>query len=485
MLNATMLDKERKGGLPAFHLTRGLFLLLIVGGLVMFIVDEKLLSVNKNDQRMQQDKVPSTNASRPVIATPPTRKPDAIFGGQPLYLVHRQPPNSRVQCVSENFQGNAWLYRSCRFDYLCFDVETKEFVLHPSLHHQQLEEHSSREKKTFLSSEAAELMGGGAHAYWLQQGRGKWKPTIRNATNVTSYYMLSDDTVWISYFPLGDCNVGHQLWDNMLPIYTLLEIFGWTSPDTKLFLTTMPRRGGRQCDAFLDEFLPLMLGRGHSSLHVTTSLMIEQVAPHLNGSTSSTLVCAKHAASGMGWLTDHGLQQHDSQPKHALNPVNVGRGPNFRSFRNYVLRNGNMLPQHQRHLRKPLQVTFSILSSHNEGRRLDFGEQARAVRDAFGDRVRVERIAMWNYTLREQVEIVANISIFISTSGGGTAPAFFLPKGSSLILYDRDNELDWDLWNNYADLRVHWVGEHVNNTDYLVDLVRDELETIEESLSRK
>lgn len=40
------------------------------------------------------------------------RAPDAFFAGHPVSLVHGQPPHARVQCLSENFQNNSWMYRS-------------------------------------------------------------------------------------------------------------------------------------------------------------------------------------------------------------------------------------------------------------------------------------------------------------------------------------------------------------------------------------
>jgi hypothetical protein len=160
---------------------------------------------------------------------------DAYLEGWPLQLVqNQQPPYSRVQCVAENFQADtAWMYRSCHYTNLCFDLTEKVFALHPSPLHQQLDydimqrtaktkaSQQHQDENTFLSSTSKDLMGGGAHAMWLKQGRGKWKPALRNASSSNNYYTLH--AVWISFFPINACNAGHNLWDVFLPIYTLLE----------------------------------------------------------------------------------------------------------------------------------------------------------------------------------------------------------------------------------------------------------------------
>jgi hypothetical protein len=40
--------------------------------------------------------------------------------------------------------------------------------------------------------------------------------------------------------------------------------------------------------------------------------------------------------------------------------------------------------------------------------------------------------------------------------------------------------LDFDLFNNYCQIRVHWMSltTRLNDTDILMDLVRDELEIL-------
>lgn len=415
---------------------------------------------------------PLSDAPRPpLLITKRQRQPSAYLDGQPVYLVQDKPPISHVQCLSENFLPNSWMYRSCRFENLCFDLQTKTFVLHPSKAQQHLQSHLHNE--TFLSLFPKDMISGGQHSAWLKQGRSKWIPESRNASNSTSYYALSDDVVWVSFYPWADCNHGHLLWDSFLPIYTLLEIF--QLKDKTLFLTEMLNQRS-DCAPLMKQMAPMM--------GVQQDLKIKRITDlELQGDTKgeSHLVCAKHAANGMGWLTDHGLGKHGSRPRDFTSQQNVGRGPNLAGFREYALRNLGIPTKMTK--RPPTQVTFSILSSKDPERRLDFHRQIEHLQKTLPD-VQINRVAMWNCTVREQVEIATQSAIFISVGGGGTSSAFFLQQGAALILYGKEGQrYDWDLWNNYAHIRVHWLSTtHLDqDIDLLVDLIRVELERIESS----
>ena len=93
------------------------------------------------------------------------------------------------------------------------------------------------------------------------------------------------------------------------------------------------------------------------------------------------------------------------------------------------------------------------------------------------------------------MEIASQTSIFITGCGGGAVTATFLPKGASVILYYvedggvRNNKntgtparLDWDLFNNFGYLKVHWLpkGTMQSETDLkaLAVLVQHELDAM-------
>mmetsp|Transcript_13928 Transcript_13928/g.15099 ORF Transcript_13928/g.15099 Transcript_13928/m.15099 type:complete len:285 (-) Transcript_13928:220-1074(-) len=67
------------------------------------------------------------------------RSPDGRFNGYPLYFhdlsknsTYHSRPYSSIRCVGENYQGNrtSWMYRSCHFRFLCFNVSSREFEVY-------------------------------------------------------------------------------------------------------------------------------------------------------------------------------------------------------------------------------------------------------------------------------------------------------------------------------------------------------------------
>ena len=78
------------------------------------------------------------------------------------------------------------------------------------------------------------------------------------------------------------------------------------------------------------------------------------------------------------------------------------------------------------------------------------------------------------------MELATRTAIFVSVVGGGTFPAFFLPKGASLILlYPPGEKLDWDVWNNFGDIFTHWINLDDLGVDMILSLIQAELDRIE------
>jgi hypothetical protein len=196
----------------------------------------------------------------------------------------------------------------------------------------------------------------------------------------------------------------------------------------------------------------------------------------------SNFVCADHFLTGFGWLSDHGMGQHGWRPDDFKYPVNLRRGSELRRLRSFLLKNIG-IPSDYR-LEKPFQILFSINSSKDERRRIDFNDEIKAL----------EKLTLQNETftvmklhlvetlsLKMQLEVTSRTAVFISAVGGGTFPAFFLPKGASLILYgNRNMYLDFDIYNNYGQFRVHWMSltKRKRDCNLLLDLIKDEIETI-------
>lgn len=292
----------------------------------------------------------------------------------------------------------------------------------------------------------------------------------------------------------------------------------------------MRRKKVNQCLKNLLKFLPLM-GVNPQTFSTTRSFQLkwkndQNAVNNKNGDNNKIpLICSKHAVAGLGMLTDHGFKDHgwDTQqqggqvdrthmnqqsmerkynnPHHFGHPVvhNVGRGPLLYNFRNYLV--SNLLgtsnnPTELSAVSSPTyKIVFSIHSSSDYDRDLDFVSQINVVRQAFPN-TPVEVVQFSNLTLTEQVTLVSQeTNLLVTACGGGAVTSTFLRRGSSIIMYYKETggfnfhnfnltgspaRLDWDLLNNAGYLRVHWLPIGPMNTErgleLLVNLVRHEID---------
>jgi len=131
----------------------------------------------------------------------------------------------------------------------------------------------------------------------------------------------------------------------------------------------------------------------------------------------SELVCGKTAVAGVGGLTDHGIAKtHGWEAKDYKTVHNQGRGKLFYDFRNFMIRNlglsSGSVPSGGPH-----RIVVSLNSSR---RKFPFTEQAKLIRNEFGDAVKLETYEFSEYTIEEQIQIVSNAAIYITLCGGGT-----------------------------------------------------------------
>jgi hypothetical protein len=264
---------------------------------------------------------------------PPDPNADGTFNGYPVYFREKkQDIYSLAHCVGENYQeGKAWMHRSCRFSFLCFDTAEKEFVVFQNPDEPKLYEHLAA--RPFLDVSQSYMKRGANHSNTVSLGginlkwtarengypRLEWFPRIVPADEVPeslSYYELPPQVVMVPFHSLNGANPGHMVWDDFLPIYTLLTMFQ-LEEDSALLMMRYVLKGGRGlwascdwkeekregCEKMHKKFLPLMMGRDPNH-NLTTN---ENFDFRLTSTTpKSHLVCARNGLAGMGALTDHG-----------------------------------------------------------------------------------------------------------------------------------------------------------------------------------
>mmetsp|Transcript_23733 Transcript_23733/g.27066 ORF Transcript_23733/g.27066 Transcript_23733/m.27066 type:complete len:629 (+) Transcript_23733:111-1997(+) len=552
------------------------------------------------------------------------RSPDAYINTFPLYLRKSDYIHSTVHCVGETHDDkSAWKHRSCSYVHLCIDFSSSSngnnnnkneasppefFVVTSQLdeefrkrfrqsrskrggmyHYSSTEiDNSMRSKnKSDVNNDnqhpsPIDVALGGINPRWKGSTRiqrhgvekVRWKPKVYDKFPFQYYYELDHDVVMIPFHSFAADNVGHLLWDDLLPIHNLITIFGYENNNNNkdsinvnnddneyrhflIRVDTLPQLYGtcdlrpkkkKACKKNFERFLPLFgvdpdtfttltdirLTNTNTKSNRKSDFNFDFQKQSLSSSSSSSLlskypvVCSKHAVAGLGLLTDHGIRDHGWMTNNEQYPLdvaiarNIGRGPELYAFRNFILRNIGLLSKTvskktsmtmnvdmnlnlNSNFNQPIQFRI-ILSAHSSNypqRNFDFEEQQKALSEAFPT-TDVSTVVLSKFPLREQIELISQPKqfsnkehiIFITACGGGSVTGFFLPRGSSMILYYDESGghdflskfnmtggqamLDWDLLNNLGYIRAHWltIGKmnEPEGLDALVYLVRHEMD---------
>lgn len=266
--------------------------------------------------------VPTKIDSNPRQLSKKREQGDALFNNIDVYYTDFLEPTSDVRCIGRDLlnpelnTNYSWMFRSCEFRKLCLDTESKEFIL--------LDDSMSGS-----SHEDQPLALGAINPRWSGRGKikgfhkVKWFPRrVSKDTIQGGYYELPDDVVMVPFHSMAAHNVGHLLWDDFYPIFTLLSLFGYNPdpimgksyqylmlrwfPEKKLYATCEIRPNkGQLCDANFQRFLPLM------GVNLNTFSTVKEV--ELTPSSQplkSKYVCSKQAVAGLGMLMDHGMRDH-------------------------------------------------------------------------------------------------------------------------------------------------------------------------------
>ena len=471
---------------------------------------------------VQDDKKPSIGSSR----SKSSRSQPATFNGLPL-THHNGLPESEYYCVRHYEHSSArntqkdWMVQSCKFRNLCWDTVQQQFILF-------VPNRTNMSSGKHLDHPDVAVALGGINPRWdLRDGpefgswKVKWFPTIVSpetafSANISSgFYQLPPNYILVPFHSLAGHNAGHLLWDDFYPIFSLLTNFGLLPPPTtndeplaaavarilplrhvladKLYANCEIRKNKRQqCAANFDKFLPLL---GVDPHHFSTTRTVQfhvtnrtcPAAADSHKRIQSPLVCASTAVAGLGLLTDHGFEDHGWDPAYQTNaaaPHNLGRGGNFWAFRNFMIHNvlGPTAVTTPLPTVPPVRVTFSLLSSRDQERRLDFAVPLEFLNAQLPSPIfQLQPVKFWELeSLEEQIQLARQTHILVTACGGGSLTATFLPRGATVILfydpggalnfttlYNRPTEparLDWDLLNNAGHLRVHWLPISTMNT---------------------
>ena len=280
-----------------------------------------------------------------------------------------------------------------------------------------------------------------------------------------------------------------------------MDIFGRVDDDLLLMKMIRPTVNDTEFEPFEEEvhgkdddltlkFLPLFLGTdkgGRSSyLDPIEGYEVDFSGKHpLWKDGEARLVCAPHGVVGSGYFADHGDKNwHGQSPRDYEKPHNVGRGCSFRRFRSWMLSNMGLRPENTDKLpsRDPYLILVSVDSSERRG--VDFAAQIEALKKTLGSRAKIQAVKFPTMSISEQISLATKAAAIVSVTGGGSSTGYFLPPGASLYLFHNgDKYLDWDVYNNVPDIRVHWLRrenrDEPSSLTTLTSLVASELDYLD------
>lgn len=178
------------------------------------------------------------------------RKVEGTFNGYPIHFEDAtgQSIASQVHCIGESYEPKklirrtgqkidmSWQHRSCHFQFFCYDMEEKEYVLYEGPSEKDaasFPDHADVSQSYMMVNQTHHDKGlpysvaiGGLNGKWTHNGvpRLKWYPTVRSEPP-KSFYALPADVAMIPFHSLASFNPGHLVWDDFLPVYSEFSTF--------------------------------------------------------------------------------------------------------------------------------------------------------------------------------------------------------------------------------------------------------------------
>jgi len=435
-----------------------------------------------------QNEAPKNHA---LAQQPP---PDGKFMNHPIY--YRSPTelesfHSSAHCIGDNFAGeDSWKFKTCQFQNLCFDTVSHDFVIFASPEQVQLEQVLSNESLTHFTTSSSmsntHVSIGGLNPKWQSEIKNmKFFPTLLNVKHIEEeggVYVLPEDVVMVPFHSFAGQNPGHLLWDDWLPLFTILETFDYLDEEPlfiryileeKMWGSCDYHKNVEKCAAIMSKFLPL-LGVGdtvsHNELFTIHDFNFTAGHPEAKDSpTKSKYICGKNGLAGLGMATDHGEKSHGWGPEDYKSSHNMNRAASFYRFRNYMMNNIGVPTTPLKNIIKKgkFKIVFSINSSSTGNRMVSFQEHASRLKKELGEKYELEivKVQLAKLKVVEQIELMSTTSILVTMCGGGAVTSTFLPKGSALFVFFHDEggdnktpaRLDWDMFNHISYIRTHWL----------------------------
>ena len=426
---------------------------------------------------------------------------------------HYQSKNlqSSVQCVGENFGSDAWMYRSCKFRNLCWDVLEKDYIVFLSPQEARLQKLLQPESpkhgatlSTLLSREHSSMSLGFLHPSLNAAEREalRWFPRVLSPANESlDYVMISSPTVLVPYRYMPAPNGTQLVWDTLIPIFNILQIFGLDQSKTQILAMVDDET---QHDGYENEFVKhseMILGKDR---RVLSGLDLTQRI-YQSPEKSARYICASHAVAGIGMLSDRGWESNtwrrlppsasNKLPKQAQYTHNHARGGLLLDFAEFASQK-LQLDAHSVVNEDIVRIVYlhdsSVASSPFQKTTSHLQNRLSSLSSDWKKRLVSEEVLAFPNSPFEGPGIVTShaskgrtAAICVSVCGAGWLTALFLRPGSSLILLcdpksAQGGFLEYGYWKAFtsqaAYLRIHWLEEESSlDPEALAVLIESEL----------
>lgn len=350
---------------------------------------------------------------------------------------------SNHRCVGEIVGDEPWKYRSCEYHNICYDGNsqgTLTYYAHPA-----------------DDATSADLSCGSMAPYQpdhrvsvveipvnvvrsVTPATAFWPSSCRNFSTVTvlnNYFM---PMVW-----------SHLLMDNIFPIFRLLHMFGHHRKLVEpLFMSNPCKKNCKDCT----------FHRVHMSwMHTLTNgrFSVQRLQEKYAAATAQSPVCFNTLVVGLSLFSDHGegLSEH-GRALHRPDVALWGIGEHVSRFRKATMsRFGarNVLGARARDV-----ILLRKGKSNYSGTRVNM-TTVRTFLQLNLKNVSIKEVTLEEYSIKAQMELMAQSKVVISEHGSTAFAALWLGKDATLILlHESMNEkLDFYFWKNLNEIRVKYV----------------------------
>ena len=352
---------------------------------------------------------------------------------------------SKYRCVGETVGDEPWKYRSCEYQNICYDGNSRGILTYfadsvDDVTHEVLSCGSMvpypDDYRVSLTEIPVKVVRSATPA------KASWPSLCRNVTTSTvtvlNNYLMP--LIW-----------SHLLMDNIFPIFRLLHMFGHHKKSVEpLYLGNPCQRSCGECiipnthTQWMD-----MLTKGQFS--------VQRLQDKYAWATDQAPVCFSTMVVGLSLFSDHGqgLSQH-GRFLHRPDVALWGIGEHVSRFRRCTMKHFNA---HDTHGVRMWDVVILRKGKSNfSGVRVDTTPMLTILRRMHAN-AKIQEVTLEDYSIKHQMEIMAQSKVVISEHGSTAYAALWLGKGATLILLHttQDEKYDFYLWKNLHEIRVNYV----------------------------